>query len=178
MRTTAIGIALLALATSPVVPTASPAHASSLTCRGLGREVHISDRLDPADARIAITTQDGEVTLLLTDRHVVLQLSDRTLRQVRRELRDARDEQDHWLASTIATAVTGAVGELLDHSFTCRVRDLRDVSHRDGRLVFTGRHGKAVFIDEDECDSDFSRAFSERDADNFVREFRRVKAGK
>jgi len=49
-------------------------------------------------------------------------------------------------------------------------------SYEDGRLVFTGWHGRVVFVDEDDCDSDGLRAFSERDAQDFVREFRRVKA--
>jgi len=178
MKRIAIGIAMIALAAAPALPTGPAAHATSFTCEGLGRGVRISDRLDPADARFSIDTEDGELTLLLTDRHVMLQLSDRTLRHVHRELREARDGQDHWLASTIVTAVTGAVGELLDHSFVCRVRDLRDVSYRDGRLVFIGRNGRAVFCDHEGGDSDLDRAFSERDALEFVREFRRVKAGK
>ena len=176
MRIVAIGITLLALAAEPALSPGPAAHASSFTCCGMGRDVHWSDRHDPSDARIAITTEEGEITLLLTDRDVVFQLSDRTLRQVHRELRDAKAEQDHWLASAIVTAVAGTVRELLDHSFVCHVRDLRDVSYEDGRLVFIGRHGRAVFGDEDDCDSDALRAFSERDALNFVREFRRVKA--
>ena len=57
----------------------------------------------------------------------------------------------------------------------CHVRDLHDVSYEDGRLMFTGRHGRAVLGDKDDCDSDALSAFSERDAQNFVREFRRVK---
>lgn len=176
MRSIATGVALLALAAAPALPTGPAAHATSFTCQGLGRDVQISDRLDPADARFAITTEGGEVTLLLTDHEVAVQLSARTLRRVHRELRDARNEQDHWLASTIVTAVAGAVRQMLDHSFVCDVSDLRDVKYEDGRLVFIGRHGKAMFMDEDGGDSDFCRAFSERDARNFVREFRLVKS--
>lgn len=176
MRIVAIGITLLALATEPALSPRPAAYASSLTCCGLGGVVHWSDRQDPSDARIAITTEGGEITLLLTDRDVVFQLSDRTFRKVNRELKDAEEEQDQWFASVIVTAVTGTVRELLDHGLVCRVRDLRDVSYDDGRLVFTDRHGRAVFGDQDACDSDAQRAFSERDARNFVREFRRVKA--
>lgn len=180
MRTAAIGIALFVSAVGPALPSGPAAHATSFTCQGLGQDVHWSDRRDPTDARIAITSEDFEMTLLLTDRDVVLQLSDRTLRRVHRELRDAKGEhEDNWLASAIVAAVTGTVRELLDHSFVCRVRDLRDVSYEDGCLAFTGRNGKAVFVDEsDGGDSDPKCAFSERDACAFVQEFRRVKAGK
>jgi hypothetical protein len=177
MRTVAIGILLFALAAEPAIPSGPTARATSLTCSGLGDCVHWSDRCDPGDARFAITTEDGEMTLLLTDRDVVIQLSNRTLHRVHRHLRDVEDEQDNWLASAIVTAVTGTVRELLDHSFVCHVRDLRDVTYEDGHLVLIGRDGRRVFGNAHACDMDASRAFSDRDARNFVREFRRLKAG-
>jgi hypothetical protein len=178
MRTLPIGIALFALLIAPALPAGPSAQASNLTWPGPGHGLHWSDRHDPAAARLAITTEDGDVTLLLTERDVVFQLSQSTMRKVHRELRDAEDEQEHWLASTIVTAVTGVVREVLDHSFVSHVRDLRDVSYEHGRLVFTGRNGQELFGDEDDCDSDFSGTFSQRDGERFVREFRRLKAGK
>lgn len=179
MRTTAIGIALFAFAVAPALPAGPTAHATSITCNRFGKDVRWADRRDPADARFGITTEGGELSLLLTDREVVLQLSERTLRKVHRELRDAREEQeDNWLASSIVTAVTGVVREVLDHSVVCRVSDLRDVDYREGRLVFIGRGGRLMFEDHDDFDSDFRDAFSERDARAFVREFRLLKAGK
>ena len=173
MKTASIGITLLALAGSAI-----PIGPAALACdrysdnHGL---THFRAHQDPTDARIAITTQDGKVTLLLTDRDVAFQLSDRALRRVNRELRDAKDEQDNWLASTIVTAVTATVRELVDHSVVCHVRDVRDVSYRDGRLEFRGRNGRLVFGGE-LGDTDIATAFSERDAQNFVREFRLLKA--
>ena len=175
MRTAAIGLTLLALAAEPALSSRAAAHATSIHCCGLGKDVHWSDRRDPSDARIAITTQNGEMTLLLTDRDVVFQLSDRAFRRVRRELREKADEQDNVFASVFVAVVTNTVREVLDHSFVCHVRDLRDASYDDGRLVFTGRRGRAVFANGDACDSDGENVFSERDAQSFVREFRRVK---
>ena len=129
MKTVTIGFALLALVTSPALTPGSVAHATSIRCSGMDPCVHWADRRDPDDARVAITTEDGDVTLLLTERDVVLQLSDRTLRKVARELRDAEDDQDNVLASAIVTAVTATVREVLGHSLLCHVRDLRDVSY-------------------------------------------------
>jgi hypothetical protein len=177
MKTAAIGIALLALAVLPALPSEPVAHAGGFTCSGRGQYIHWSDRLDPADARLAITTEDGGVTLLLTDRAVVMQLSDRTMRHVHRELKDAREEQDNVLASVIATVVTGTVREALDSGFLCRVRDLRDVTYEDGRLVFIARNGRPVFENVEVNDTEVTEAFSEKDARRFVREFRRVKTG-
>ncbi len=180
MKTLVIGFALLAVAIAPAPASGPQAHASGFTCNGFpGRDVHFSERRDPTRARIAITSQDGEVTMLLTNREVVLQLSDRTMRHVRRELKDAEEEhEDNWLGSVFVTAVAGTVRELLDHSVSWRVKDLRDVTYEDGCMQFIGRNGKAVLGDEGDCDSDVTHTFSEPDARNFIREFRRVKAGR
>jgi hypothetical protein len=175
MRTNVIVVALLALALAPGLPSGPAAQATSFTCSNLSH-FHWRDRMDPGSARCAITTQDGDVTLLLTDRDVAFQLSERTFGKVRRELRDAEDDQDNWLASIIVTTVTATVREVLDRSFVYHVRDLRDVTYEHGRLVFVSRHGHLVFGDGGCCDTDGSDAFSEQDALNFVREFQKVKA--
>ena len=171
MKTAATGIALLALALLPALPTTPAANACD-------RYVRWVEHHDPADARLAITSEDGNVTLLLTDREVAFQLSERMLRRVNRELRDKEREQDNVLASVIVTTVAGTVRELIENSFECRIRDLRDMTYEDGRLQFIGRDGEPVFERVDICDSDLATAFSDRDARRFVSEFRAVKAGR
>jgi hypothetical protein len=171
MRTAATGIALLALALLPALPATPPANACD-------RYVRWTEHHDPDDARLAITSEDGNVTLLLTDREVAVQLSERTLHKVNRELRDKERDQDNVLGSAIVAAVTGTVRELIEKSFECRIRDLRDVSYEDGRLQFIGRNGRPVFERVDINDSDLATAFSERDARRFVSEFREVKSGR
>jgi hypothetical protein len=175
MKTFLPAIALPALlATSALAIWAPASGATSLSLSG--DYVHWSGHHNPEDARLAITTEDGKVTLLLTDRVVALQLSERTIHHVRRELRDKEDEErDNVLGMAIASAVIGTVRELIDDSFACCVHDVRDVTYQDGRLRFTGRNGKPVFEDTDIDDTDVMAAFSERDARAFVREFRRLK---
>jgi hypothetical protein len=170
---TSLLFALVALAVLPALPTGPTADAMTFSCRD--KYVRLMDHHDPADALVAIDSENGTLTLLLTERVVAFQLSDRTLHRVRRELREKKDEQDNWLAAAIVTAVTGTVSELIDTSVQCRVRDLRDVSYEDGRLVFTARDGRQVFEDVEADDSDVTASFSERDARKFVREFRRLK---
>ena len=136
-----------------------------------------AERHDPRDARIAITTERDDAMLVLTDQVVAVQLSDRVLRKVRRELRREQDQDgDNVLAHAIKTAVLSGVRALLDHSAECSIRDLRDVDYRQGRLVFTTEGGHRVFDDVDINDEDVMRGFSEFDARAFVREFRRVKS--
>jgi hypothetical protein len=164
--------ALLGLSSAAAL---SPARACDMDIDG--DHAHWAGHHDPGSARFAITTQDGKVTMLLTDRDVVLQLSDRTVHRVRRELQNKKDEQeDNWFAYAIVSAVQGTVGELIDNSVEIRVRDIRDASYEDGRLVFRGRNGKRVFEHADVDDSDVMSSFSEKDARAFVREFRKLKA--
>lgn len=174
MKSLRLTLALSALlATSALTLHTPPAQATSLSLSG--DHLRWADHHDPASGRLAITTEDGKVTMLLTDRVVAVQLSERTIHKVRRELRDKKDDQDNVLGMAIASAVIGAVRELIDSSFELPLRELKDVSYEGGSLRFTGRNGKPVFDDAELCDTDVMSSFSERDAREFVREFRRVK---
>ena len=86
--------------------TIAPAHAiardrcgftlGSLTADGPSR---LRPRHDTADARLAITTRQGAVTLLLNDDVEAVQLSDRTLHNLDRKLhsKDRDRDDDHVL---------------------------------------------------------------------------------
>lgn len=130
-------------------------------------------------SRIAITTEDGKVTLVLTDGVVAMQLSDRTMRKLDRKLHKARHEDDDGpIGDAIRTAIIGSVRSLLDHSAECPVRELRDVRYEDGRLEFVTRSGERAFEHLEVDDEDVLEAFDPRDAMAFVREFRRLRAGR
>jgi hypothetical protein len=135
-------------------------------------------RHDPRDARFAMTTENGEVTLLLTKSVVVLQLSDRTMHRVDRELRRDRDrdDEDNPLADAIVTAVMSGVRAALDHSVECSIRDVKDVEDRGGELVFTLNSGERLFRHVALDDTNVMQNFSANDAPAFVEEFRRLKA--
>jgi len=137
-----------------------------------------SQRHATGEARFAITTEDGKVTLLLTDRVVAFQLSDRVMRKVDRELHRARHEDeddDGPLGDAIKAAVLSSVRSLLDHSAECPVRELRDVRYVDGRLEFVTRDGDRIFDRFEIDDDDVLESFDPRDAAAFVREFHRLK---
>jgi hypothetical protein len=142
---------------------------------GCDEPARFADRYDVRDARLAVHTEDGGATLLLTDEVVAIQLSDRMLRQVKRELRDEQDDEDNAIARAFMAAVFSGVRSMLDHSAECRIRDLRDVEYRNGRLVIRTRDGERLFDGLDINDRDVMASFSEEDALRFVREFRRVK---
>jgi hypothetical protein len=146
---------------------------ASWNCSSPGR---LAPRHDPAAARMAITTEDGSATLLLTHDVVALQLSDRLFKRIDRRFHEKQDEDDGALGAVIKTAVFASVRSVLDHSAECPIRRIRSATYRDGRLEFETDSGQLVFssvhINEDE---DTLSGFSERDALAFVREFWHVK---
>ncbi len=167
---------LVLVALAPVRP--ALAHDSDCwVLGGDGSSLHFRGRCEPAEARFAADSRDGDITLLLTDRAVAMQLSDRALHRITRELRAEQDEDgDCALAVAIKTVVLSSVRSLLDHSAQCPLRDLRDVEYRDGELVFTTWHGEHPFRHIDVHDESATRGFSARDAQEFVRQFHRLQA--
>jgi len=178
MKSTALVIAVSAVLAVQCVP----AHAcdnNSFTLRraSFSSPARLADRYDTRDARVAITTENGQATLILTEDVVAAQLSDRVLSKIDRKLRRERhDDDDNVLARTIKTAVLSSVRSVLDHSAECSISDIRDVEYRRGRLVFTTEDGDRLFEDIEVGDEDMMEGFSESDARAFVREFHRMKS--
>jgi hypothetical protein len=134
-------------------------------------------RHDLARARFAMLSEDRAVALVLTRDRVAIQLSDRTLRDLDREIAHEkdRDEDGGVIADAIKGAILGSVRALLDHSLECPVEDLRDVRYRDGRLILITEDGDRIFEDLNINDHEVLAGFSEHDALAFTREFRHAK---
>jgi hypothetical protein len=177
MKLVPVALALLTLA----APVRADAHGHRCCSSGLGfsccdSPARWAPRHDADAARLAITTRSGNVTLLLTRDVVALQLSDRKFRDLRHRLREKEDEDgDILFARVIKTTVLGTVLAVLDHSAECPIRELKDVEYRDGELVFITERGDRLLEDVDVDDTSVMQDFSARDAQAFVREFRRVK---
>ena len=133
-------------------------------------------RHDLARARFAMLTEDRAAALVLTRDRVAIQLSDRALRDLDREISREKDDEDGGvIAGAIKGAILGSVRALLDHSLECPLEDLRDVRYRDGRLILITEDGDRIFEDLNINDHEVLEGFSEHDALAFVREFRRAK---
>jgi hypothetical protein len=132
---------------------------------------------DAREARLAITTTNDVVSLLLTRDVVAMQLTERTLRQVTGEMaRDAADADDGFVARMIGDVVRSSVSNMLRRSIEYPVSDLRSVEYSGGRLVFTTEEGERIFEDVEVNDTKMAESFSPADARAFVREFQAVKA--
>ncbi len=143
---------------------------------GCDPPARLARRHDTARVDLAITTEDDGATLILTRRHVAMQLSDRVMHKLDRELRrEDREDEDNALAQVIKSAVLGSVRAMLDHSVEYPISAIRDIEYRDGRLVIISVDGDPVFEDVDVNDHDVLDSFSPADARVFVREFDRLK---
>jgi hypothetical protein len=134
-------------------------------------------REDTRDAGTVITSDDGDVSLLLTSHRVAVQLSDHTWHKLDRKLREKQDDdEDNVLATAIKQVVISSVRSMFDHSVECRIRDLERVDYSGGRLIFTAENGDRVFEKLEVNDRDVMTSFTERDARAFVRAFRAAKS--
>ena len=172
------GAAALSLLAAPV--RASEWHGvTAATWGGCDSPARLAPRHDAGSARIAITTDDGAATLILTDDVVALQLSDRTFKHIERRFREEEEEDDGALGAVIKSAVFASVRSVLDHSAECPVRHIRSASFRDGRLEIETDRGRMLFSNVHVSDDEETMSgFSDRDAEAFVKEFWRVKNGR
>ncbi len=158
------------------------AHDRSHDCDGMSigsieSPARWAPRRDPRLAHWHTTSRNGHVALLLTRGTVTFQLSDAAMREAEHEL-DASakpDEDDNPFGAAIKSAVAAGVRVLLKHSAEVPVAELDDVQYRNGELVFTTVDGERLFRGFDIDDEPLTRAFSDVDAQAFVREFHRVK---
>jgi hypothetical protein len=175
MKTASFVLAVLALA-APDAPARACDTSPNVNFSCCDEPTRWAQRYSARDARLAVTTRSGDVTLVLTNEVVAVQLSDRVLRKVKRETRREQDEAEYSvLARAIKTVVLTSVRAVLSHSAECSIADLSDVKYSQGRLVFTTEEGDRIFENVSVNDTDVMRDFSEADARAFVREFRRSK---
>jgi hypothetical protein len=164
-----------------LIPAAASAHPRHPGCAGIQVDrvewpVTWGAHHDLAHARFAILTEDHAAVLVLTRDRVAVQLSDQVLHEVDREIAREQDrDEDDALGGAIKGAVLGGVRALVNQSLDCPIEELRDVRCRDGRLILITEDGDRIFEDLNVNGHDVLVGFSERDAQTFVREFRRAK---
>ena len=160
MRTLALRSALLGLALALV---AHPATAQ----RDDDSDARIVSRQPIHRASSAIQTRNGEVALLLVGRTLVMQLTDRGLRQVDREMdEDAKDGSA--FARFVGGVVRSGVRTLLDHGIEYPLSELREARYEDGRLVLVDRDGDRLFEDVQVNDIEVMESFSPAEARAFA----------
>jgi hypothetical protein len=134
-------------------------------------------RYDLRDARYSIITTDNVATLLLTRRVLALQLTEQALSRIGRQIDEDDEKGDGgFIGRMVASVVKSSVRTVLRRSLQISIEDVHSVDYRNGRLEITTEDGDRVFDQVEIDDTEVMESFSRRDAEEFVRQFRALKA--
>ena len=143
---------------------------------------HVVDRMSLSDADYAIVTQRGEAALLIEGTDVVMQLTDRGISGITKDLDEDRDRKDEnegvaarIIEKTVLAAIRGPLQALLDHGMAYPIAEIESVEYIDGRLEFRDLDGELIFGDVDINGNDIMSDFSIREATAFINQFNAVK---
>lgn len=90
-----------------------------------------------------LRSRDGQVSLLLTQASLVLQLTDSGRREVAASI--ANDPEPVLGARLVSRMLGAAIAELLDHGLAYPLPELRGARAEGGRLVIEDRGGRPIF---------------------------------
>lgn len=127
---------------------------------------HLGARRSVRDARTAITSRDGSVSLMLMNDVVAVQLTDRVLEKAK------TNEDANLLEEIITSGVRLAIGKAVEYPIAA----IRTAEIRDGVLVLTNDKGKPVFTEVKVNGTEVFRDFAIGDAARFVNAFRATKS--
>ena len=126
---------------------------------------HLGPRRNVREARTAITSRDGSVSLLLMNDVVAVQLTDRVLEET------TTKDDANLLEEIIASGVRLALRKAVEYPIAA----IRSAEIRDGILVLTNDKNKPVFTEVKVNGTEVFRDFAIADAARFVNAFRTAK---
>jgi hypothetical protein len=147
-----------ACAALPAVPTI-PARQDSVA--------RVIERLPLHTSAFYILNDTRAAALLLRDTSIVLQLTDRGLEEVDRDVKRAK--ADGVLSRIIHGALAGAVTTMMDHGIEYSLRDLKEARVDKGVLVLESKSGNRVFGSVSVNDRNVIETFREVDARRFAK---------
>lgn len=129
----------------------------------------VASRHDADDARLAITTRDGNTVLMLVNDAIAVQLSDRAMKKMD-DKKSAKET--NFLEDLLVAGVKLALGKSVEYPLV----HLRNVEYRDGALRFTNDQNKPVFSEMKVNGTEVLRDFTAADATRFVNAWRARRA--
>jgi hypothetical protein len=125
MRTVFLVSAVLGLALAAQPAQAQRRHDSDSDAR-------VVERQPLRRASSAIQTRGGEVALLLIDRHLVMQLTDRGLDEIDRDMEQDAKKEGSGFARFVSGMVRSGVRTLLDRGIEYPLSELREARYERG----------------------------------------------
>jgi hypothetical protein len=141
-------------------------HGVSITFNSDDPNTVIGPRRNVHEAKLAITTKDGSTALLLMNDVVAVQLTDKTIANVK-----AKDD-DSFLEELLASGVQVMLKRAVEYP----IAHIRAVELRDGVLTMMNDRNQPLFTDVKINGANVLRSFSPADAARFVNAFRAARS--
>jgi hypothetical protein len=127
--------------------------------------VKVIDRVEITKSTVHIVNKTQETALLVRGNTMVLQLTDRGLKNIKQEI---RKEGEGALGKMMHAALAGAISEFLDHGMEYDLADLKEARVEKGALVLERKNGEKIFDNFEINDEEVLETFSEQDARRFA----------
>jgi hypothetical protein len=159
--------ALLLLLSTPAVAK----DGISISLNSDDSRTELGDRHEVRDARLAITTKDRAVVLMLLDDVVAMQLTDATLDSMESK---KKKKDTNFFEELVLAGVQLAVGKSIEYP----IADIRTFDYSNGALRVIGADNKPVFTEIKVNGTDVLRDFSRADVVRFANAVRAAKLRK
>lgn len=154
---------------SLIVPLYSAAQNNHMFMGEDNIDADIVDRLNHRNTEYAMTTREGSVDLMVTDKSILIQFSDRFLDDLNEEIHNEGDfEEASVIADVLKSMVSSGVRTLLDHAISIPLSEIKEVYYSGGTLHIIHYEEGEIFDDLDIDGKKVMDDFSRRDAREFV----------
>ena len=127
--------------------------------------VKVIDRVEIRKSTFHIVNVKQETALIVRDSTIVLQLTDRGLKNIKREI---KKEGESALGKMLHAALAGAMEEFLDHGMEYQLSDLKEARVEKGVLVLERKNGELIFDEMEVNGEEVLETFSPEDARRFA----------
>ena len=133
--------------------------------------VKVIDRVEIRKSTFHVLNKKRETALIVRDDAIIMQLTDRGLKNIKREI---RNEGESALGKVMHAALAGAVAEFLDHGMEYKLSDLKEARVENGVIVLERKNGEKIFDDMDINGDEVLESFAPEDAARFAAHVNRL----
>lgn len=133
----------------------------------------IVDRLSVDEADFFITNRRQTADLLLTDKGLVVQFTDKFLRELKNEIKNEHQKGDSHFVEVLLSAVSSGVHIILSKAIAIPYSQIESAEYQQGRIIVMSRSGEEILHDIEVENTYLMEDFNRRDARRFVRQLNR-----
>lgn len=119
-----------------------------------------------------VTNSDGNIVLLFTDSHLVLQLTNNGLDKITSSIRsDSRDTEGSgsFFSDLLRSALSTSIYTLLDHGIAIPLDNISHATYSEGQLIIYAKNNTRILKDSSFNDKSLMTDFIKKDAKKFAK---------